>query len=200
MPSACSASTRLGLTRSARAAAASTSLAAVTSTATVPARSWTSSIKWRWAPSATPGGTLPLIATKVPVPIACGDRRHDVAQLGVAQRRSRFVDHGGTAVRFDQHGRATQLATHRHGRDVEPLGFEQVGGNGAEPAGERADEASRRAQGHGGPADVHRLATRRDHRIRGTEHLTGRQRGELERPVDRLVEADDEHQTRLPPW
>ncbi len=129
-----------------------------------------------------------------------GDSGHNVAPFGVAQRRPRLVDDGGAAGSFDHHGRATQLATNRYGRDGESLGLEQVDGNGAEPAGERADEVGWGAQGHGGPADVHRLAARRDHRIGGAEHLTGSEHGELDRAVDRLVETDDEHQTPLPPW
>ena len=198
VPSACSASARLGLTRSAPAAAASISRPAVTSTATVPPRSWTNSMSARWALGNGAGRNAATDGDVHAVVRCRGDGVDDVVPRGVAERWTGLVDHGRSAVRLDDNRRAAQLATDRYGCHRQSFGFEHGDSNAAEPAGERTDEAGRRAERDRGPADVDGLAPGRDRHVTGAQHVAGDQDRKPDRAVDRLVETDDEHEPGSP--
>ena len=104
----------------------------------------------------------------IAVPMRRGHGVDDVAPLGVAERWTRLVDHRRSPVRLDDNRRAAELATRQaRASRRSPSASSMVDGNAAEPAGERADEAGRRAERHRGPADVHRLAARRDRDVGG---------------------------------
>ena len=198
MRTASSASARLGLTRSAPAAAASTSRPPVTSTATGAA----SVVGERDQRGVRTGIDAGRDAAAHGHPRAADDalfhRRQDASPGATVERRAGLVDHGGPAAVLEHDGGPADLAVDRHRIDVEAFGEEQLAGDRAEAPRERPDQASGVDHRAGGPTDVHRLATRGDPGVEGAEHLSGRQRGQPDGAVDRLVEADDQHR-REPP-
>ena len=113
--------------------------------------------------------------------------------IGGVEWRPGFVDHRRPARPLEDDGGAADLAGDRDRGDVEMFAGEQTGGETTELAGERSDQPRRHAERGGRPADVDRLATGCDGHVDCSQDLTGGERVEPYGPIDRLVEADDQH-------
>ena len=152
-PSACSASARLGLTRSAPAAAASISLVDGDVDRHGPA-ALVNQLD-QAAVGARDDARRNAAADRhhLSVTDRLGDRGQHVVPFGDAELGPRLVDHGGAAAGLDDHRGAAQLATDRHGDDV--------------AAPRRA--ASRRPPGRGG-RETGRRAAPGPSRVRAARH------------------------------
>ena len=188
--SACSASTRLGLTRSAPAAAASISrsrhvdgdhAAVLMDDLDQPAMGTLGSARRR----------APADRHDVTAAEGCPHRGDDLAPLGVAQGWTRLVDHRGATVRLDHHRRAAESPLTGTGRRA-PFSFEQLDGEAAEAAGE----------GPTSRAGAPRVSAARQTftalppgviALRWPGARSRQRAREADRAVDRLVEADHDH-------